>query len=102
MFIKPLSYYSSSKKFLNKAWGHGKFLASKADSILRQGMEVYGAIKPIASEAAQMYGGTKAKQALPTIDRGISKASERYEGGKKQTSQGAALAERLAGAIGGY
>ena len=102
MFIKPLSYYSASKGFLAKSWGHGKFMASKIDGILRQGMEIYGAVKPIAQEAATAYGGAKTKQALANIDRGVSRASQRYEGARSQVNQAGALAERLAGAIGGY
>ena len=58
MFIKPLSYYSTSRGFLNKAWGHGKFMASKIDGIMRQGMDIYGAVKPIAqvSNARRLEG----------------------------------------------
>ena len=99
MFIKPLSYYSTSRGFLNKAWGHGKFMASKIDGIVRQGMDIYGAVKPIAQQAAQMYGGSNA---LANIDKGVSKAAQRYQGARDQATQGAAIVERLAGAIGGY
>ena len=102
MFIKPLSYYSASKNFLTKSWGHGKFMASKIDGILRQGMEIYGAVKPIAQEAAQAYGGARTKQALTNIDRGVSQAAQRYEGARAKTSEAGALVERLSGAIGGY
>ena len=99
MFIKPLSYYSTSRGFLKQAWGHGKFMASKIDGILRQGMDIYGAVKPIAQEAAQMYGGS---QTLAKIDRGVSQAAQRYQGARQQAMQGSALVDRLAGAIGGY
>ena len=102
MFIKPMSYYSTSRSFLHKAWGHGKFMASKVDGILRQGMEIYGAVRPIAQEAAQAYGSAKTKQALTNIDRGVSQASQRYQGARSQVNQAGALAERLAGVIGGY
>ena len=102
MFIKPLSYYSASKGFLAKTWGHGKFMASKIDGILRQGMEIYGAVKPIAHEAAAAYGGTKARQAVSSIDRGVSHASQRYDMAKGGVARGVALAEKLANSIGGY
>ena len=102
MFIKPLSYYSASKGFLTKSWGHGKFMASKIDGILRQGMEIYGAVKPIAQEAASAYGGAKAKQALTNVDRNIMGAAKQYQGIKSQVSQAGSLVERLSGAIGGY
>ena len=102
MFIKPMSYYSTSRGFLAKTWGHGKFMASKIDGILRQGMDIYGAVKPIAQEAAQMYGGSRARQALTNIDKGVSQAAQRYQGARDQATKGGALVERLAGAIGGY
>ena len=102
MFSKPLSYYSASRGFLAKTWGHGKFMASKIDGIIRQGMDIYGAVKPIAQEAASAYGGSRTKQALTNIDRGVSQAAQRYQGARSQASQAGALAERLAGAIGGY
>ena len=97
-----MSYYSTSRGFLAKTWGHGKFMASKIDGILRQGMDIYGAVKPIAQEAAQMYGGSRARQALTNIDKGVSQAAQRYQGAREQATQGSALVERLAGAIGGY
>ena len=102
MFIKPLSYYSTSKGFLAKSWGHGKFMASKIDGIMRQGMEIYGAVKPIAQEAAAAYGGAGAKQAIKNIDRSVSSASQRYSGVKTQVAQAGSIVERLSGAIGGY
>ena len=101
MFIKPLSYSSASKGFLAKSWGHGKFMASKIDGIMRQGMEIYGAVKPIAQEAIQMYGGVKARQELTNIDKGVSQAAQRYQGAREHASEGSALVERLAGAFGG-
>ena len=100
MFIKPLNYYSTSRGFLNKAWGHGKFMASKIDGIMRQGMDIYGAVKPIMQEAAQAAGtghGTLSK-----VDRVVSQASNRYQGVRTQATQGAQIVDRLAGAIGGY
>ena len=100
MFIKPLSYYSTSRGFLNKAWGHGKFMASKVDSIMRQGMEIYGAVKPIAQEAAQMYGGGHG--AIAKVDQAVSQATNRYKGVRAQATQGSQIVDRLAGAIGGY
>ena len=102
MFIKPMSYYSTSRGFLAKSWGHCKFMASKIDGILRQGMDIYGAVKPIAQEAAQMYGGSRARQALTNIDKGVSQAAQRYQGAREQATKGSALVERLAGATGGY
>jgi hypothetical protein len=80
MFIKQLKHLSSSRGFLAKTWGHGKFMASKIDSIVRQGMDIYGAVKPIAQEIAGAYGGAKARQALTNIDHGVSKANQRYHG----------------------
>ena len=77
MFIKPMSYYSTSRGFLAKTWGHGKFMASKIDGILRQGMDIYGAVKPIAQEAAQMHRGSRARQVLTNIDKGVSQAAQR-------------------------
>ena len=102
MFIKPLSYYSASKGFLTKSWGHGKFMASKIDGILRQGMEIYGAVKPIAQEAATAFGGARAQKALTNIDRSVSSAAQRYSGVKSQVAQAGSIVERLSGAIGGY
>ena len=102
MFIKPLNYYSTSRAFLNKAWGHGKFMASKVDGILRQGMEIYGAVKPIAEEAANLYGGTKARQAMTHLDRNVSKAVKQYSSVRDQATQGSAIVDRLANSIGGY
>ena len=99
MFIKPLSYYSTSRGFLNKAWGHGKFMASKIDGIMRQSMDIYGAVKPIAQEAAQMYGGGAH---LAKVDQAVSQAANRYKGVRAQATQGAQIVDRLAGAIGGY
>ena len=102
MFVKPLSYYSASRGFLAKTWGHGKFMASKTDGILRHGMDIYGAVKPIAQEAAAAYGGTKARQAMSSIDRGVSHATQRYDLAKGGVVKGVALAEKLATSIGGY
>ena len=102
MFIKPLNYYSASRGFLAKTWGHGKFMASTFDSIVRQGMDIYGAAKPIAQEIAGAYGGAKARQALTNVDSGVSKARQRYQGARDQVGQGGALVEKLSGAIGGY
>ena len=102
MFTKPLSYYSASRGFLAKTWGHGKFMASKIDGILRQGMDIYGAVKPIAQEAAAAYGGSRTKQALTNIDRGVSQAAQHYGAAKGGVVKGAALAEKLASSIGGY
>ena len=102
MFVKPLSYYSASRGFLAKTWGHGKFMASRIDGLLRHGMDIYGAVKPIAQEAAAAYGGTKARQALGNIDRGVSHASQRYDMAKGGVARGVALAEKLANSIGGY
>ena len=84
-----MSYYSTSRGFLAKTWGH-------------HGMDIYGAVKPIAQEAAQMYGGSRARQALTNIDKGVSQAAQRYQGAREQATKGGALVERLAGAIGGY
>ncbi len=102
MFIKPHNYYSASRGFLAKTWGHGKFMASKIDGLLRHGMEIYGAVKPIAQEAAQAYGGTKTQQALAHVDRNVSRAAQGYGAAKGGVVKGAALAEKLAGSIGGY
>ena len=102
MFVKPMSYHSTSRGFLAKSWCHGKFMATKIDGLLRQGMGLYGAIKPIADEAVQMYGGSRARQALTNIDKGVSQAAQRYQGAREQATKGGALVERLAGAIGGY
>ena len=102
MLIKPLNYYSTSRGFLNKAWGHGKVMASKIDSFVRQGMDIYGAVKPIAQEAAQAFGGARANQAIANVDRNISKAGRLYQGARDQAGHGAAIVDRLAGAIGGY
>ena len=99
MFIKPLNYYSTSRGFLNKAWGHGKFMASKIDGIMRQSMDIYGAVKPIAQEAAQAYGGAST---LAKMDKTVSRVSQRYQGARDQVTQGAALVDKVAGAIGGY
>ncbi len=85
-----------------KTWGHGKFMASKIDGLMRQGMDIYGAVKPIAQEAAQAYGGARTQQALTNIDRGVSQAAQRYGAAKGGVVKGAALAEKLAGSIGGY
>ena len=87
---------------MTETWGHGKFMASKIDGILRQGMEIYGAVKPIAQEAATAFGGAQAKQALTNIDRNVSAAAQRYQGAKSQVTQAGSLVERLSGAIGGY
>ena len=87
MFIKPLSYYSTSRGFLNKAWGHGKFMASKIDGLMRQGMDIYGAVKPIAQEAAQMYGGGYG--AIAKVDQAVAQATNRYKGVRAQATQGA-------------
>jgi hypothetical protein len=102
MFIKQLNHLQSSRGFLAKTWGHGKFMASKIDSIIRQGMNIYGAVKPVAQEIAGAYGGAKARQALTNIDQGVSKASQRYQGARDKAAQGGALVEKLSGAIGGY
>ena len=102
MLVKPLNYYSASRGFLANTWGHGKFMASKIDSIVRQGMSIYGAVKPIAQEAANAYGGARARQALTNIDRGVSQAAQHYGAAKGGVVKGAALAEKLAGSIGGY
>ena len=102
MFVKPLNYYSASRGFLAKTWGHGKFMASKIDGLMRHGMDIYGAVKPIAQEAAHAYGGARAQQALTNVDRGVSQAAQRYGAAKGGVVKGAALAEKLAGSIGGY
>ena len=77
-------------------------MASKIDSIMRQGMDIYGAIKPIAQDAAQAYGGSRAKKALSDIDRGVGRVAQIHKGAQQQASQASALVERLSGAIGGY
>ena len=102
MFVKPLNYLSTSRRFMGNAWGHGKFMASKFDSVMRQGMNVYSAVKPIVAEAAQMYGSTSTKRALNNIDRSVDQASQRYQGVRDQASKGSSIVARLAGAIGGY
>ncbi len=101
MFIKPQKYISASRDFLTKSWGHGKFMASKIDSIVRQGMNIYGAVAPIAQEVASAYGGGRTKQALANVDRGVSRVSQQYQGARAEVSEGAALAEKLGSAIGG-
>ena len=102
MFIKPLNYYSTTRGFLSKAYGHGKVMASKLDSILKQGMDIYGAVKPIAQEAASAYGGARTQQALSVVDKNIAKGAKMYQGYRSEAIKGAALAERLGNAIGGY
>ena len=63
-------------------------MVAKIDGILRQGMGLYGAIKPIADEAVQMYGGSIARKALTNIDKGVSQAAQRYQGARDQATQG--------------
>ena len=102
MFLKPLSYGSHARSFMARTWAHGKVMASKADGLLRQGMHVYGAIKPIVQEAASAYGGARTQQALGNVDRTISKGYQQYKSARSDVVKGAALADRLASQIGGF
>ena len=102
MFLKPLSYGSHARSFMARTWAHGKVMASKADGLLRQGMQVYGAIKPIVQEAAGAYGGAKTHQALGTADKYISRGYQQYKAARGDVVKGAALADRLASQIGGF
>ena len=85
-----------------RTWAHGKVMASKADGLLRQGMHVYGAIKPIAQEAATALGNARTQQALGTADKYISKGYQQYKSTRGDVVKGAALADRLASQIGGF
>ena len=77
-------------------------MASKVDSILRRGMDFYGAAKPIAQVAAAASGSTQVQQAVSMVDRNVAKAAQRYQGARDRATQGAALVERLSSSIGGY
>ncbi len=46
--------------------------------------------------------GERARQTLTKIDRGVSQAAQHYGATKSGVVKGAALAEKLAGSIGGY
>ena len=85
-----------------RTWAHGKVMASKANGLMRQGMQVYGAIKPIVQEAATAYGGGRTQQALGTADKYISKGYQQYKSARSDVVKGAALADRLASQIGGF
>ena len=71
-------------------------------AMLRQGLHVYGAIKPIVQEAAGAYGGARTQQALGNVDRTISKGYHQYKPARSDVVKGGALADRLASQIGGF
>ena len=76
-------------------------MASKIDGILRQSMDIYGAVKPIAQEAAQNVRGLQSQAGAHQYGQGGVTSCPALSGRTRPT-KGGALVERLAGAIGEY
>ncbi len=73
----------------------GRTWASKVDSAISAGMNIYAQAKSIISQAADLYGGAQTKQLLGATARGIEGAAGRYGQMRGEVERAGALMNRL-------
>ena len=74
MYQRVLSYYSTARNFIGKAAATGRHFLSHMDTALHNGFAVAQAARPIVAEAANLYGGQRAKQLLNRAAEGVDAA----------------------------
>ncbi len=95
MFLKPQKYFGAARRFLGNAMATGRTWASKVDSAISAGMNIYAQAKPIISQAADLYGSAQAKQLLGGIARGIEGSANRSGQMRGEVERAGALMNRL-------
>ena len=74
MFQRAPTYYATARSFLGRAAATGRHFLSHLDTALHNGCAIANAARPIVAEAANMYGGQRAKQLLNRAAEGAQAA----------------------------
>ena len=100
-FLRPLSYYSTARDYLGKAYHSGRHFLSRVDGAAQATFEVLRAAKPIIAEAANIYAGKETKALLNRASQAVDAAEQIHGRARMEASRVGGFASRLA-AAGGY
>ena len=100
-FLRPLSYYSTARDYLGKAYHSGRHFLSRIDGAAKMTFDVLKAARPIIAEAANLYGGSETKALLNRASQGLDAAQKIHGRARMEASRVGGFASRLASA-GGY